>query len=131
MFAPNKNKVDMSNLINDDNKPSKLSLKEFERQEKKRNLILQKNKKIIDESDRNIQLIIDSAKIDLDPSQLEPIILWLEQMIEWEQKSLVSRTISSYAKYHQGKIEGKQLAIKLLKTIIKNNKNKNNQNYGR
>ena len=107
------------------------TIKELKEQERKKARILKKNKKIIDESDKNIQLIIDSANIDLDPTQLEPIILWLEQMIEWEQKSLVSRTISSYAKYHQGKIEGKQLAISLLKTIIKYNKNKNNQNYGR
>ena len=45
-------------------------------------------------------------------------------MKDWEQESLRIRTINAYAQFHNGRISGMQLAIDLLNTIIKNNKNK-------
>ena len=100
-----------------------LSIKELLKEEKKRQIVLKNNQKTIDKSNKAIQLIIEDAKIDLDPEQLTPITDWLGQMIEWEQKSMHLRTINAYAQFHRGRISGMNLAIDLINTIIKN-KNK-------
>ena len=99
-----------------------LSIKELLKQEKVRQAVLKKNQKTIDHSNKQIQLIIEDAKIDLDPKQLDPIIEWLQQMINWEQDSLRVRTIRAYSQFHNGRISGMQLAIDLLTTIQKNKK---------
>ena len=98
-----------------------LSIKELERKVKLEQAALKRNQKTINKNNNNIQLIIDSAKINLDPTQLEPIIEWLELMKDWEQDSLKIRTIKSYAQFHNGRISGMNLAISLLKTIINKN----------
>jgi hypothetical protein len=100
-----------------------ISIKEYKKKIQKEDRILKKNQKTINKNNKEIQLLIEDAKIDLDPTQLKPIILWLEQMIDWEQQSMNIRTINAYAQFHSGRISGMNLAIDLLNTIIKN-KNK-------
>lgn len=110
MFARQKNKA-------------MLSIKELRKKIQKEDRILKKNQKSINKYNKEVQLIIEDAKIDLDPEQLTPITDWLGQMIEWEQKSMHLRTINAYAQFHSGRISGMNLAIDLINTIIKN-KNK-------
>ena len=100
-----------------------ISIKDLKKKIAREDRIIKKNQKTINNNNKKIQLIIDNAKIDLDPQQLKPIILWLEQAISWEQESLKIRTINAYAQFHKGRISGMNLAIDLLNTIIKN-KNK-------
>ena len=100
-----------------------ISIKDLKKKIAREDRIIKKNQKTINNNNKKIQLIIDNAKIDLDPQQLKPIILWLEQAISWEQESLKIRTINAYAQFHNGRISGMNLAIDLLNTIIKN-KNK-------
>ena len=100
-----------------------ISIKDLKKKIAREDRIIKKNQKTINHNNKKIQLIIDNAKIDLDPQQLKPIILWLEQAISWEQESLKIRTINAYAQFHNGRISGMNLAIDLLNTIIKN-KNK-------
>ena len=100
-----------------------LSIKELLKEEKKRQIVLKNNQKTIDKSNKAIQLIIEDAKIDLDAEQLNPIIVWLQQMIDHEQNSLRVRTIRAYSQFHNGRISGMQLAIDLINTIKKNNSN--------
>ena len=101
-----------------------LSIKELEKKIQQEDRILKKNQKTINKNNKEVQLIISNANINLDGTQLLPIIEWLEQMKDWEQESLRIRTINAYAQFHNGRISGMQLAIDLLNTIIKNNKNK-------
>tara|TARA_R100000664_G_scaffold34163_1_gene54538 strand:- start:7221 stop:7538 length:318 start_codon:yes stop_codon:yes gene_type:complete len=101
-----------------------LSIKELEKKIQREDRILKKNQKTINKNNKEVQLIISNANINLDGTQLLPIIEWLEQMKDWEQESLHIRTINAYAQFHNGRISGMQLAIDLLNTIIKNNKNK-------
>lgn len=101
-----------------------LSIKALLKEEKHRQAVLKHNQKTIDKSNKNIQIIIEDAKIDLDQKQLNPIIEWLQQMIIHEQSSLRVRTIRAYSQFHSGRISGMQLAIDLLNTIKKNNNDK-------
>ena len=100
-----------------------LSIKELKKKIEREDRVLKKNQKTINHNNKQIQLIIEDAKIDLDPEQLKPIILWLQQAISWEQESLKVRTINAYAQFHSRRISGMNLAIDLINTIIKN-KNK-------
>ena len=99
-----------------------LSIKELKKKIQREDRILKKNQKTINKNNKEVQLIIDDAKIDLDPKQLEPIAEWLKQMILWEQESMSIRTINAYAQFHSGRISGMNLAIDLINTIIKKNK---------
>ncbi len=98
-----------------------LSIKEIELKIKKEQATLKRNQKTINRNNTEIQLIIDNANINLDGTQIEPIIEWLEQAKEWEQDSLNIRTIRAYAQFHNGRISGMNLAISLLKTIMNKN----------
>ena len=100
-----------------------ISIKDLKKKIQIEDRIIKKNQKTINKNNKEIQLIIENAKIDLDTEQLKPIILWLEQAISWEQESLKIRTINAYAQFHNGRISGMNTAIDLLNTIIKN-KNK-------
>ena len=96
------------------------SLKDLSRKIEKEQKILKSNQATINRSNKNIAHIIQSANMHIDPMELEPIIAWLEQMKDFEQESLRVRTIKAYAQFHNGRISGMNLAISLLKTIIKN-----------
>ena len=109
------------------NKAKTTSLKELQKRLKKEELKLKANRKTIDNNNKEVQLIISNANINLDETQLQPIIQWLQQMIDWEQDSLRIRTIRAYAQFHNGRISGMQLAIDLINTIIKNNKKRNHE----
>ena len=109
------------------NKAMTTSLKELQKRLKKEELVLKANRKTIDNNNKEVQLIISNANINLDETQLAPITQWLQEMINWEQESLRVRTIRAYAQFHNGRISGMQLAIDLINTIIKNNKKRNHE----
>jgi hypothetical protein len=97
------------------------SLKDLAKRVDKEQRILKSNQKTIDINNKEIAYLIDNANITGDVKKtLDPIIVWLEEMIKWEQESLRIRTLKAYAQFHNGRISGMQLSISLLKTIIKN-----------
>ena len=104
------------------NKAMSISIKELKKKIAREDRILKANQKSINRNNKEINLIIKNAHINLDASQLDPIINWIDQIKEWEQDSLNIRTINAYAQFHNGRISGMNLAISLLKTIIQNNK---------
>jgi len=95
------------------------SLKDLSKKIEREQKILKSNQKTINKNNTEITLLIEKAKLT-DQHNLEPIIEWLEEMKNWEQESLRIRTIKAYAQFHNGRISGMNLAISLLKTIIKN-----------
>ena len=97
-----------------------ISIKALKKKIAREDKILKANQKTINKNNKEIQLIIANANIDLFPHEIKPIIKWLEQMIEWEQDSMRIRTINAYAQFHSGRISGLNVAIDLLNTIIKN-----------
>jgi|TARA_R110000868_G_scaffold338215_1_gene598979 hypothetical protein len=95
------------------------SLKDLSKKIEREQKIIKSNQKTININNKEIANLIDKAKLN-NQNNLEPIIEWLEQMKDWEQESLRIRTIKAYAQFHNGRISGMNLAISLLKTIIKN-----------
>tara|TARA_B110000211_G_scaffold61489_1_gene69659 strand:+ start:145 stop:447 length:303 start_codon:yes stop_codon:yes gene_type:complete len=95
------------------------SLKDLSKKIEREQKIIKSNQKTININNKEIANLIDKAKL-YEQNNLEPIIEWLEQMKDWEQESLRIRTIKAYAQFHNGRISGMNLAISLLKTIIKN-----------
>lgn len=93
------------------------SLKEQLRKIKIEEQIKKKNQKLIDSNTKAINLIVKDAN----STNLNDIVNYLQEMKEYENKSSHAQSIKAYAKFHQGRLSGLQIAIDLLNSI-KNNK---------
>ena len=78
-----------------------------------KNIKLKRNQKTLDINNKAIASIIDKA----DTLNLDDINSWIEEIKEWEQKSLKIRTIKAYAQFHNGRISAFNLVQSLLNTI--------------
>lgn len=98
-----------------------LSIKDLGKRIDQEHKVLKKNQKTIEKNNKEIQKILESAN----ELNVESIIKWIDEIVEWEQKSLMCRTIKSYAQFHNGRISGMNLIKDLLTTIKKNYEQRN------